>query len=161
MAQRFFALKDDARLLNHVADARGFLTRTRERYDLIFMDVFHSITLPVHVTTREYFDLARERLTPDGIVVSNVVSDLGAEPPSLLGSLALTFETAFPGALYFAVESIDTKRRAELHLRGLPPPATARPRRLPSCRPPPARKSGRSRSIAWPPATCSSIDSGC
>ena len=109
VAQRFFALKDDARLLNHVADARGFLTRTRERYDLIFMDVFHSITLPVHVTTREYFDLARERLTPDGIVVSNVVSDLGAEPPSLLGSLALTFETAFPGALFLAVESIDTR----------------------------------------------------
>ena len=111
LSERFFGLVSSPRLHNHVMDARGFLRRTRERYDLIFMDVYHSITIPVHLTTREYFELARERLTERGIVVSNVVGDLGASPPSLLGSMARTFAAAFPRALFVATESVESHRQ--------------------------------------------------
>ncbi|HEY6548298.1 MAG TPA: fused MFS/spermidine synthase [Vicinamibacteria bacterium] len=106
LAERFFGFEKSPRLHNHVTDARGFLQRTRERYDLIFMDVYYSITIPVHLTTREYFELARERLSEDGIVVANVLGDLGAPPPSLLGSMARTFRAAFPQALFVATESV-------------------------------------------------------
>jgi predicted membrane-bound spermidine synthase len=111
LSVRFFGLETGPRLNNHVADARGFLQRTQERYDLIFMDVYYSITIPVHLTTREYFELARERLSEQGIVVANVLGDLGVSPPSLLGSMARTFRAAFPQALFVATESVESRRQ--------------------------------------------------
>jgi spermidine synthase len=111
LCERFFGLERGPRLRNHVADARGFLQRTQERYDLIFVDVYYSITIPVHLTTREFFALARERLSEHGIVVGNVLGDLDAPRPSLLGSMALTFRDVFPQALFVATESVATRKQ--------------------------------------------------
>ena len=111
LSERYFGLQAGPRLRNHVADARGFLQRTEERYDLIFLDVYYSITIPVHLTTLEFFALARERLSEHGIVVGNVLGDLGASPPSLLGSMARTFQAVFPQALFVATESVESRRQ--------------------------------------------------
>ena len=58
----------------HDADARPFLRRTDERYDLIVVDAYHQPYVPFYLATREFFRLARERLAPGGILALNVAS---------------------------------------------------------------------------------------
>jgi spermidine synthase len=128
LCERFFGVRRGPRLRNHVMDARGFLQRTKERYDLVFVDVYYSITIPVHLTTLEAFALARDRLSDHGIVVSNVVGDLGAPAPSLLGSLARTFQAAFPHSLFVATESVASAEQQNVIFVGSRQPLSLDPR---------------------------------
>ena len=77
VAHEFFALPEDPRLNITVADGRVFLRRTRRQYDAIIMDAYTSsrygIYLPYHLTTVEFFTIARERLKDGGCLVYNIV----------------------------------------------------------------------------------------
>ena len=67
-------MEDNPNLTVYDADARPFLRRTDERYDLIIVDAYHQPYVPFYLATREFFRLARERLAPGGIVALNVAS---------------------------------------------------------------------------------------
>ncbi len=56
----------------HTADARPFLRRTGRKFDLIVVDAYRQPYIPFYLSTREFFALAREHLTPRGMVVINV-----------------------------------------------------------------------------------------
>src|ERR687885_985791 len=56
----------------HTADARPFLRRSRQRYDLIVVDAYRQPYIPFYLATREFFALVRDHLTPRGMVVVNV-----------------------------------------------------------------------------------------
>ena len=74
VGRRYFGLDDNPRLTVHDADARPYLRRTDERYDLIVADAYHQPYVPFYLATREFFRLARERLAPGGILALNVAS---------------------------------------------------------------------------------------
>ena len=92
--RRYFGLEDNPRLTVHDADARPFLRRTDERYDLIVVDAYHQPYVPFYLATREFFRLARERLEPGGILALNVASVPGDE--SLLDGISGTLTHEFP-----------------------------------------------------------------
>jgi spermidine synthase len=56
----------------HTADARPFLRRTDRRFDLIVVDAYRQPYIPFYLATREFFALARDRLTPRGAIVINI-----------------------------------------------------------------------------------------
>lgn len=60
------------RLTTHTADARPWLHETSARFDAIFVDAYRQPYIPFYLTTREFFELCRERLNPGGVVVLNV-----------------------------------------------------------------------------------------
>ena len=62
VGRRFFGLEDNPRLHVITADARPFLRRTGERFDLILVDAYRPPYVPFYLATREFFDLARSRL---------------------------------------------------------------------------------------------------
>ncbi|MFN2469471.1 MAG: spermidine synthase [Gaiellaceae bacterium] len=72
--RRFLGLGDNSRLRVHTADARPFLRRTDERYDLVVVDAYRPPYVPFYLATREFFQLVRERLRPGGIVALNVAT---------------------------------------------------------------------------------------
>jgi spermidine synthase len=72
--RRFLGLGDNPRLRVHTADARPFLRRTEERYDLIVVDAYRPPYVPFYLATREFFALVREHLAPGGIVALNVAT---------------------------------------------------------------------------------------
>jgi predicted membrane-bound spermidine synthase len=74
VGRRYFGLEDNPRLTVHDADARPFLRRTDQRYDLIVVDAYHQPYVPFYLATREFFGLVRERLAPGGIVALNVAA---------------------------------------------------------------------------------------
>ncbi len=44
------------------------------RYDLLFMDAFSSDSIPVHLLTRECFEIYLQRLKPNGILVAHITN---------------------------------------------------------------------------------------
>jgi len=74
IAREWFGLDAGARVV--VDDARRFLTSTDERWDIVFCDTYVGQSVPFHLATREYFDLARTRLVPGGVVAVNLAGDV-------------------------------------------------------------------------------------
>jgi spermidine synthase len=72
--RRYLGLDDNPRLKVHTADARPFLRRSDGGYDLIVVDAYRPPYVPFYLATREFFELVRERLAPDGMVALNVAS---------------------------------------------------------------------------------------
>ena len=63
IGRRYFDLRAP-HLHTHTADARPFLRRTHERYDVIVVDAYRQPYIPFYLTTKEFFTLARKRLRP-------------------------------------------------------------------------------------------------
>ena len=71
-----------------LGDGRRKLNQSKDgKYDLIFMDAFTSDAVPVHLLTKEAFEIYKSKLTPEGIVVINIANRyLNFEP--VLGNMA-------------------------------------------------------------------------
>jgi spermidine synthase len=71
LGRRWFDLRGP-HLRTITADARPFLRATRERYDAILVDAYRQPYIPFYLTTREFFALVHDRLTPGGVMVINI-----------------------------------------------------------------------------------------
>jgi len=56
----------------HNEDARPWLESADGDYDVIVVDAYRQPYIPFYLATREFFELARERLAPGGVVIVNV-----------------------------------------------------------------------------------------
>lgn len=106
LGKKYFKVPDDKRLKNYVKDGRRLLHDTNKKYDLIFSDVYRALfSVPAHFTTEEFFQIARNKLSADGIFIANIVGSLSRQYPSLLFSEIKTFQSVFPNSYFFAVDS--------------------------------------------------------
>lgn len=71
VGRKYFGLGDE-NFTDHTADARPYLRSTKKRYDSLILDAYRQPYIPFYLTTREFFELANDRLRPDGTVVVNV-----------------------------------------------------------------------------------------
>jgi spermidine synthase len=83
-------------------DARPFLERSDRRYDAIFIDAYRQPYIPFYLSTKEFFELVADRLTPGGVVVINVGHP--EESDALEKVLAATMREAFSTVLRDPVE---------------------------------------------------------
>jgi len=110
LAHQHFGLPDDPRLRNHVIDGRRFLYQNQQRYDLIFLDVYHSFaSVPMQFTTQEFFKLAAQRLNGNGVFISNYFGSLAADTRPLLYSILKTMRTVFPQVYLIATVDPDSE----------------------------------------------------
>ncbi len=106
IGQKYFAVPDDQRLHNFTTDGRRLLHDTHTNYDLIFSDVYYSLySIPAHFTTKEFFQIAQNKLAPNGVFMANLIGNLSRQEPSLILSEMKTFQTVFPNSYFFAVNS--------------------------------------------------------
>jgi spermidine synthase len=77
-----------------IGDGRFALARSPERYDVIGVDAYRLPYIPWHLTTREFFAIARERLTDDGVLVINVGHT--QDDYRLVDAMVSTLRTVFP-----------------------------------------------------------------
>ena len=96
-ARRFMGLGSIPGLDVITADARPFLRRTKERYDLIVVDAYRQPYVPFYLATQEFFRLARARLRPGGILALNIATVPGDH--RLAQGVAGTLRTVFPQVL--------------------------------------------------------------
>jgi spermidine synthase len=97
LAKKYFAVAEGERLKINAQDGRVFLARTRNIYDVVFLDAYRGPFVPFHLMTKEYFELVKKRLAPGGVVAQNV------EPSTMvLDSAILTI-----GSVFRNVETFD------------------------------------------------------
>ncbi|HSK49466.1 MAG TPA: fused MFS/spermidine synthase [Solirubrobacterales bacterium] len=105
LGRRYLGL-ENPRMEVYAEDARPWLERSEERFDLIFVDAYRQPYIPFYLTTREFFRLCAERLTPGGAVVVNVGHPEGSE--ELERILGRTMAEAFADVLRYPVEPTNT-----------------------------------------------------
>lgn len=70
LAYEYFDLSDNVNVF--VEDGRAFISRTEKKYDVIMVDAYQDITIPFHMSSREFFFEVRSRLKENGVMVVNM-----------------------------------------------------------------------------------------
>ena len=96
VAYRFFQLPRDPRLEVDVEDGRRYLQKTDEKWDVILLDAYYSDSVPFHLATREFLQLARTHLNPGGLVVANIIGSVEGSGSKLFRSFYRTYRSVFP-----------------------------------------------------------------
>jgi spermidine synthase len=135
IGRRYFDMRNP-RLETFTEDARPFLRRIDRRYDAILVDAYHQPYIPFYLATKEFFELARDRLAPSGVVFVNVGHPEGSD--ALERVLGATMAAVFPTVVRDPAEDTNTLligtegRASGAKLRAAVPrlPADLRPRAL-------------------------------
>jgi spermidine synthase len=106
VAKRYFMFEENNRLRVEAVDGRIFLQKTPHRYDMIILDAYYADAIPFHLVTREFLQELKAKLTPTGIVVSNVIGHVRGADSKLFRSILKTFETEFPRTYVFPLEEV-------------------------------------------------------
>ena len=95
VGKKYFDLKESENVKFYAEDGRRYLMKTDEKYDIILLDAFSGGDgLPFHLATSEFFTLCSERLTPNGVLMMNVI-DM-SEDKFFLKTIDATVKKAFP-----------------------------------------------------------------
>jgi spermidine synthase len=96
VAGEFFGLpKNDSKLHVHIADARPWLAEHAVQSDLVNIDLFQGGPyVPFYLTTVEFFQMVRSRMTDDGVLMVNVYDE--SPNHELLEAMGATMKQVFP-----------------------------------------------------------------
>ncbi len=98
VAREYFGF--DPAIPVHIEDARYFLLNNQKSYDFLVLDVFNGDTTPGHLLSVEAMQLAKQRLTPNGIMAVNIAGSL--QKNSLMTASAVrTLEEVFDQVMMF------------------------------------------------------------
>ena len=70
LSYKYFKMNEDVNVV--CDDGRNFIARDTNKYDIILVDAYSSISPPFHMTTVEFFTLVKDHLNDDGIMMMNV-----------------------------------------------------------------------------------------
>ena len=88
VAKTYFGLRETERVRYLDGDGRVFLNRNKGLYDLILLDAYRGGFVPFHLLTKEFYALLKERLTPGGVIASNVHDGTGAGEVIAIASMS-------------------------------------------------------------------------
>ena len=94
-AFKYLGLWPDTRTVTHNGDARMVVpTLQKGKYDLVLGDVFRDLSMPFHLSTKEFNEQIRGLLTDEGIYAVNVLDKLYSG--TFLRAYVNTLEKTFP-----------------------------------------------------------------
>ena len=95
IAHEYLGIPKDTRIRSFNEDARWFVMNCQEKgkYDFIFGDAFNDLSIPYHLTTREFAAQLAALLKPDGILLANLIDNY--EKGLFLPSYIRTLEEVF------------------------------------------------------------------
>jgi spermidine synthase len=109
VAEGLFGYTESESQKIHVEDGRLFLRRTTGRYDLLILDAYvqgrYGPSIPQHLATKEFFELARDHLTTNGVVAYNVIGSLTSWHAEIVGAMYRTLKAVFPQVYLFPAQT--------------------------------------------------------
>jgi spermidine synthase len=107
IAKSHFNVRESKTFRIHAQDGRLFLTRTANQYDIILLDAYYADAMPFHLVTKEFFELAQRKLTPNGIIVANLISAVTGPSGKIARAFVKTQRQIFPQTYVFAARRPD------------------------------------------------------
>ncbi|MDB6139554.1 MAG: hypothetical protein JWO94_2626, partial [Verrucomicrobiaceae bacterium] len=103
--RKYFKLDEFPRVDAHASDARRFLAASgAQKWDFVFGDAYNGMRqIPLHLASKEFFQLVHEHLTPQGIFLMNVISSVEGPRSELLAGMVKTLQEVFAHVEIFAV----------------------------------------------------------
>ena len=92
LATEYFHLSKDIPVYTY--DGRAYLNAVDKKYDVIMVDAYQDITIPFQMSSVEFFQLVREHLNEDGVMVVNM-NMRGQEEGNINQYLADTIASVF------------------------------------------------------------------
>ncbi len=83
------------------------MARTPHQYDIIMLDAYFTDAMPFHLTTKQFFELAQKKLTPNGIIVANLISAVTGPSGKIARAFVRTQRQVFPQTYVFAARRAD------------------------------------------------------
>jgi spermidine synthase len=80
---RYLGLPASTRIRTCNEDGRWFVMNCREKYDVLFIDPYNDLSIPYHLTTKEFAQSLKNILDPNGIV-SRILSIISRGAHSFL-----------------------------------------------------------------------------
>lgn len=106
VGREYFDMGSNENLTVHNEDARPWLRRSEGDFDVILVDAYRQPYIPFYLATTEFFELARDRLAPGGLVIVNAGHPEGND--DLERVLAATMAETFPTVLRDPIEPTNT-----------------------------------------------------
>lgn len=72
LARDYFWYRESDRCRSIVSDAREFLVKNQQIYDLIVLDAFDGLEIPAPLRTVQFYGLVKKHLNAGGVVVANL-----------------------------------------------------------------------------------------
>ncbi len=95
IAREHLGLSRDSRIRSFNEDGRWFVMNSPDKgkYDFIFGDAFNDLSIPYHLTTREFTEQMAALLKPEGILLTNLIDSFerGAFMPAYVRTLEEVF----------------------------------------------------------------------
>lgn len=93
IAYKLQEMDKGTRIRSYNTDGRWFVMNCSEKYDLILTDAFNDLSIPYHLTTKEFAQQIKNILNPGGIVMTNIIDKLleGSFLPSYIRTLREVF----------------------------------------------------------------------
>ena len=105
VAREYFHVKESPTLKVHLEDGRVYLRRSQKKYDAIFMDAYtegrYGSFIPHHLVTKEFFTLASQHLTTNGVLAYNVIGSFQGPRAGILCSVYKTMKSVLPQVYLF------------------------------------------------------------
>jgi len=95
VAKKYLGVSENSKIRSFNEDGRWFVMNCKEKgtYDFIFGDAFNDLSIPYHLTTKEFAVQLKNLLKPDGLLLANVIDSFkkGAFMPSYIRTLEEVF----------------------------------------------------------------------
>ena len=109
VAKKYFTVAESPTLKINIQDGRVFLRQTTNVYDVILMDAYSTTTygssLPRQLTTKEFFTLASQHLSTNGVLAYNVIGQIqGNYRANVIGAIYRTMKEVFPQVYMFPAD---------------------------------------------------------
>ncbi|MCX8034099.1 MAG: fused MFS/spermidine synthase [Thermodesulfovibrio sp.] len=93
VAYEYLGLSPNTRIKSYNTDGRWYVMNCKEKYDVIFIDAFNDLSVPYHLTTKEFAKELKNIMKPTGILLTNIVDNFqkGAFLPSYVKTLREVF----------------------------------------------------------------------
>lgn len=111
ISRDYFGYRNPSNVTETFTDARAYLNRTNERYDVVVVDVYGDSSIPFTFMTDEYGAAVRNALKPGGVVIANVIGGLEGKCREALTAVDAAYRKHLPNVRY-AVEPDRDVRRA-------------------------------------------------
>jgi spermidine synthase len=95
VVKKYLGVSENSRIRSFNEDGRWFVMNCKEKgsYDFIFGDAFNDLSIPYHLTTKEFAMQLKSLLKSDGMLMANVIDSFkkGAFMPSYIRTLEEVF----------------------------------------------------------------------